>query len=58
MDGATVSVAGAAQIFRIDRKVDLCRKDRIIKTTLTAFYGVTTLWTDEANPQKLLELLR
>jgi hypothetical protein len=38
--------------------VDLCRKGRIIKTTLIAFYGVTRLWADEANPQKLLELVR
>src|ERR1017187_1883989 len=52
VDGATVGLAGAAQIFRIDRKVDLCRKGRVIKTTLLAFYGVTSLWTDEANPQR------
>lgn len=38
--------------------MDLCRKGRIIKTTLIAFYGVTRLWADEANPQKLLELVR
>lgn len=53
-----MGLAGAAQIFRIDRKVDLCRKGRIIKTTLIAFYGVTSLWADEANPQKLLDLVR
>ena len=53
-----MGLAGAAQIFRIDRKVDICRKGRIIKTTLIAFYGVTSLWADEANPQKLLELVR
>jgi predicted transposase YbfD/YdcC len=58
VDGATVGLAGAAQIFRIDRKVDICRKDRIIKTTLIAFYGVTSLWADQAHPQKLLELVR
>lgn len=53
-----MGLAGAAQIFRIDRKVDICRKGRIIKTTLLAFYGVTSLWTDEAIPQQLLELVR
>ena len=58
MDGATVGLAGAAQIIRLERKVDICRKGRIIKTTLIAFYGVTSLWADEANPQKLLELVR
>jgi predicted transposase YbfD/YdcC len=58
VDGATVGLAGAAQIFRIDRKVDLCRKGRVIKTTWLAFYGVTSLWTDEASPQQLLELVR
>ena len=58
VDGATVGLAGAAQIFRIDRKVDICRKGRIIKTTLIAVYGVTSLWTDQANPHKLLDLVR
>lgn len=58
VDGATVGLVGTAQIFRIDRKVDICRKGRIIKTTLIAFYGVTSLWADEANPKKLLELVR
>jgi hypothetical protein len=58
VDGATVGLAGAAQIFRLDRKVDICRKGRIIKTTLITVYGVTSLWTDEANPQKLLDLVR
>jgi hypothetical protein len=58
VDGATVGLAGATQIFRIDRKVDICRKGRVIKTTLLAFYGVTSLWTNEANPQQLLELVR
>jgi hypothetical protein len=48
--------AVAAQIFRIDRKVDICRKGRIIKTTSIAFYGVTSLWVDEASPQQLLEV--
>ena len=48
-----MGLAGAAQIFRIDRKVDICRKGRIIKTTWLAFYGVTSLWTDEANPTAL-----
>jgi len=53
-----VGLAGAAQIIRLDRKVDICRKGRIIKTTLIAVYGVTSLWTDQANPQKLLDLVR
>ena len=53
-----MGLAGAAQIFRIDRQVDLCRKGRVIKTILLAFYGVTSLWADQANPQKLLELVR
>ena len=43
VDGAIVGLAGAAQIFRIDRKVDISRKGRVIKTTLIAFYGVASL---------------
>ena len=58
MDGATVGLAGAAQIFRIDRKTDIVRKGRVVKTSLLSFYGVTSLWTDEADPQKLLDLVR
>lgn len=38
--------------------MDICRKGRVIKTTLIAFYGVTSLWVDEASPQQLLEWVR
>ena len=58
VDGATVGLAGAAQIFRIDRKTDIVRKGRVLKTSLLSFYGVTSLWTDEADPQKLWDLVR
>ena len=58
MDGATVGLAGAAQIFRIDRKTEVLRKGRVIKTTFDTAYGVTSLWPDEAAPARLLEWVR
>ena len=58
VDGATVGLAGAAQIFRLDRKIQYLRKGRVIKTTEESVYGVTSLWADEASPQRLLELVR
>ncbi len=58
VDGATLGLAGAAQIIRIDRKTQTLRKGRVVKTTDETAYLVTSLWTDQADPQKLLELVR
>ena len=33
VDGAAVGFPGAAQVFRIDRRVDTVRQGRVIKTT-------------------------
>ena len=57
-DGATVGLAGAAQIFRIDRQVDTLRKGRVIKSTHEIVCGVTSLWPDEAVPEVLLQRVR
>jgi len=53
-----VGLAGAAQLIRIDRKTQILRKGRVIKTTEETAYLVTSLWADEADPQKLLGLVR
>ncbi len=58
VDGATVGLAGAAQVFRIDRKVQFLRRGRVVKTTQETAYGVTSLWPDEADATRLLELVR
>jgi predicted transposase YbfD/YdcC len=58
VDGATVGLAGAAQIIRIDRKVQILRQGRVVKTTEETAYLVTSLWTDQADPPKLLDLVR
>ncbi|MFN0053793.1 MAG: transposase [Planctomycetales bacterium] len=58
VDGATVGLAGAAQVFRIDRKVEILRRGRVVKTTFETVYGVTSLCPDEADAAKLLEMVR
>ena len=58
IDGATIGLAGAAQIFRIDRKVEFLRKGRVYKTTQETVYGVTSLWPEEAPPEVLLLRVR
>ena len=58
MDGATLGLAGAAQIFRLDRQVQFLRQGRVYKTTQETAYGVTSLWPQEAPPQVLLERVR
>lgn len=58
MDGSIVGLAGAEQIFRIDREVEILRKGRVIGTSLVSAYGVTSLSPEEADEQKLLDLVR
>jgi predicted transposase YbfD/YdcC len=58
VDGATLGLAGAAQLIRIDRRTQFLRKGRVVKTTNETAYLVTSLWAEEADPQKLLDLIR
>lgn len=51
-------MAGAAQIFRIDQKVDYLRGGCVIKTTRETRYGVTSLYPEQAGPERLLALVR
>lgn len=58
VDGATLGLAGAAQICRLDQKVDHYRRGQITKTTRETRYSVTSLYPEEANPERLLTLIR
>lgn len=58
VDGATVGLAGAAMLFRIERKVQFLRKGRVYKTTEETAYGVTSLWPDEVDSAQLLAMVR
>jgi hypothetical protein len=53
-----VVLAGAAQLVRIERRVDKVRKGRVIKTTTEVVYAATSRWTDEITPDQLLALAR
>ena len=53
-----MGLAGAAQLLRIERKVDAVRRGQVIKHTEEIAYQVTSLWPEEAGPQRLLELVR
>jgi len=58
VDGATLGLAGAAQLIRIDRQTQILRQGRVVKTTEETAYLVTSLWAEETDPQKLLDLVR
>lgn len=58
MDGATLGLAGAAQIFRLDHQVDYLRRGQVIKTTSETRYGVLSLSPTEVGPDAVLALVR
>lgn len=58
MDGATIGLAGAAQIFRLDQKVDYLRRGQVIKTTGETRYGLLSLSREAAAPEAVLALVR
>lgn len=58
MDGATLGLAGAAQIFRLDQQVDYLRRGHVFKTTRETRYGVLSLLTQEAGPDTVLARVR
>jgi predicted transposase YbfD/YdcC len=51
-------VAGAAQLIRINRHVQILRKGKVIKDTTDVAFLVTSLWPDEASPEQLLKWAR
>lgn len=58
MDGATLGLAGAAQIFRLDQEVNFLRRGQVIKTTRQTRYGVLSLTPEQAGPDQVLALVR
>jgi hypothetical protein len=58
VDGATLGLAGAAQIFRLDQQVDYLRRGQVIKTTRETRYGVLSLSQEKAIPGPVLALVR
>ena len=58
VDGSTLGLAGAAQVFRIDRKVQTLRRGQVLKASAETVYGVTSLWPEEAQPAHLQDLVR
>lgn len=54
VDGATLGLPGAAQIFRIEQQVDYLRGGKVIKSTTQVRYGVTSLYPEQADPALLL----
>ena len=58
MDGSAIGLAGAAQIFRIHTKTDYLRRGKVIKTTDDVRYGVSSLTSEQADPQAILDLVR
>lgn len=53
-----MGLAGAAQLLRLERKVDEVRRGQVIKHTEEIAYQVTSFWPEEAEPERLLELAR
>ena len=53
-----MGLAGAAQIVRIDRTTHFLRKGKVIEITQDTAYGVTSVWPDEADPDRLLDEVR
>jgi hypothetical protein len=58
VDGATLGLAGAAQIFRIDSQIDYLRRGKIYKTSQDVRYGVTSLDAQQLPPARLLQEVR
>lgn len=58
MDGATLGLPGAAQVFRIDQQVDFLRRGQVFKTTRETRYGVLSLSPEEAAPEAVMALVR
>ena len=58
VDGATLGLAGAAQVFRIDSQFDYLRRGKVYKTSQDVRYGVTSLDTQQMPPARLLQEVR
>lgn len=54
----TLGLAGAAQVLRIERKIDRLRRGQVIQHTEETVFGVTSFLPQEAGPERLLALAR
>ena len=57
-DPATLGLAGARQIIRIERVRQTVRKGKTIKIEKEIAYAVTSFSPEQASPKRLLKLLR
>jgi predicted transposase YbfD/YdcC len=53
-----MGLAGVAQVVRIHDHVQYVRKGKVVKETHEVYFAVTSLWPEEAGPERLLELAR
>lgn len=53
-----MGLAGAAQLIRVKRIVDIVRQGKVIKHTEEVAYFVTSFLPEEASPDDLLTLIR
>lgn len=53
-----MGLAGAAQLVRLERKVDQVRRGQVIKHTEEIAWALTSYWPEEAGPERLLDLVR
>jgi predicted transposase YbfD/YdcC len=58
IDPSTLGLAGAAQLIRLERDVQTVRQGKVIKQTHEVAFPFTSLWTEEAGPSQLQELIR
>lgn len=53
-----VALAGAAQLIRIERRVQTLRQGRLLKTTRDVVYAVTSCWPQQTTAAQLLAWAR
>jgi predicted transposase YbfD/YdcC len=57
-DPQTMGLAGATQLLRLERQVHEVRRGRVTKHTEETAFALTSLWPEEAGPERLLEIVR
>lgn len=58
IDPAVIGLAGAAQLLRVERDVQIVRQGQVIKETHEVAFPCTSLWPEEAHPSELQTLTR
>jgi hypothetical protein len=57
-DPKTIGLAGVAQVVRIHCHAQEVRQGKVIKETDDSRFAVTSYWSEEADPDRLLEVGR